>query len=366
MPLDLGGVPFLSGYRNRERQMQQEDLGQLQQAQGLMQILGQLQQQGQRQAAAQKAQAYEQAVQSLGPNPTQEALVGVAAKFGGPEAVMKTHQSSLDKKAALEAKALQDARHMEQKSQFEQMMHEYRMGRLTNEAEREAERKRHNEAMEGYQKQLLALRGEKVNVTIPPAVTPVTIQDPNDPNGTIIIDGRTRAVLGKGPKLTDVGKAGAKRDQQMEGLNQALQQAEDLLSGVRRTSDGQVIPGTKPTSSGLGSVIDAAGAFVGVSPPGANEAQELRVVGGVLTSKIPRFEGPQSDKDTLLYKQMAGEAANEGLPISRRLAAVKRMRMLYGQYEKGEGGKKLGQTPTAPPAQPAAPAAPNQVRVVDW
>lgn len=46
----------------------------------------------------------------------------------------------------------------------------------------------------------------------PQAVTPVTIQDPNDQTGasTIIIDARTNKILGKGPKLTQTGSADAK------------------------------------------------------------------------------------------------------------------------------------------------------------
>ena len=39
----------------------------------------------------------------------------------------------------------------------------------------------------------------------PQPVNDVTLQDPNDPNGTIVIDGRTKQVLGKGPKLSQVG-----------------------------------------------------------------------------------------------------------------------------------------------------------------
>ena len=43
-------------------------------------------------------------------------------------------------------------------------------------------------------------------------VTPVTIADPADPTGasTIVIDGRTKRVLGKGPKLTQTGSADQK------------------------------------------------------------------------------------------------------------------------------------------------------------
>lgn len=62
------------------------------------------------------------------------------------------------------------------------------------------------------------LTGEiRTAVSRPPAasenaapVTPVTIADPQDPSSTIVIDGRTRQVLGKGPKLTQTGATDAK------------------------------------------------------------------------------------------------------------------------------------------------------------
>jgi hypothetical protein len=38
---------------------------------------------------------------------------------------------------------------------------------------------------------------------------------------------------------------------------------------------------------------------------------------------VPRFEGPQSDKDTASYKQAAGELANSALPVATRKAAAK-------------------------------------------
>lgn len=46
-----------------------------------------------------------------------------------------------------------------------------------------------------------------VNTGNPAPITPVTIQDPGNPNATIVIDGRTRQVLGVGPKLTQAGGA---------------------------------------------------------------------------------------------------------------------------------------------------------------
>lgn len=181
--------------------------------------------------------------------------------------------------------------------------------------------------------------GTKVNM--PAAVTPVTIQDPNNPNATIIIDGRTRQVLGAGPKMTETGKANYKQAQTMQGLGSDLQRAEDLLMGQVRDSEGNVTKGNLPTGSGIGSLYDAAAGFVGASPTGAAEADALRTVAGRLVQKVPRFEGPQSDKDVALYKQMAADAGNDKIPRERRLMAVQKMREIYQGYEDGSKGRLL-------------------------
>lgn len=185
-------------------------------------------------------------------------------------------------------------------------------------------------------------REPQVKVTQEAPVTPVTIQDPNNPAETIIIDGRTRRVLGKGPKMTEAGKIDAKTNLMMTGLGSDLQTAEDLLMGVTRTSDGQVVKGNLPTGSGIGSVYDAAAGFFGASPAGAAEADSLKTVAARLVSRIPRFEGPQSDKDVKLYQQASGDAGNEKLPRGRRIAAIKTMRSIYEGYESGRRGRLIG------------------------
>jgi len=63
-------------------------------------------------------------------------------------------------------------------------------------------------------------------------VTPVSIADPKDPNATVVIDARTRQVIGKGPKLTDVGKFEAKRQFNMQGIGATIQAAENILLAV--------------------------------------------------------------------------------------------------------------------------------------
>ena len=180
-------------------------------------------------------------------------------------------------------------------------------------------------------------KGTSVNVAAP--VTPVTIQDPENPNATIIVDGRTGKKIGVGPKLTETGRGVQKQMLASQGLGKDLQMAEDLLMGQVRDSEGNVTPGNKPTSSIIGKGVDFLGSVVGYAPNGANEAKSLEVIGGRLVQKVPRFEGPQSDKDVALYKSMAADVANASLPISTRLAALRTMREIYSGYEDGSRGK---------------------------
>ena len=60
----------------------------------------------------------------------------------------------------------------------------------------------------------------------------------------------------------------------------------------------------------------------GASTDGDAAAAQLKALEGALVSKMPKMSGPQSDKDVLLYKQMAGEIGDPTIPQSRKLAAL--------------------------------------------
>lgn len=128
-------------------------------------------------------------------------------------------------------------------------------------------------------------------------------------------------------------EAQQKKEQGMSGLGETITEARQILTGTDPLTG---TPGQKPlpTASGAGSLVDYLGNIVGVAPRGQNEAKRLEVVAAILTSKVPRMEGPQSDRDVELYKQAAGNAGNSGLPISTRLAALDTMQKLYGKYER--------------------------------
>lgn len=120
-------------------------------------------------------------------------------------------------------------------------------------------------------------------------------------------------------------KAVATREVNMSGINETLDVAKSYLEG-RAT-------GTRPTGSGIGAVSDAVGRVFGVTVKGASEAGVLEALGGSLTAKMPRMEGPQSDKDVILYRQMAGKIADRTVPVKERLAALEEVRRLWGKYE---------------------------------
>jgi hypothetical protein len=156
----------------------------------------------------------------------------------------------------------------------------------------------------------------------------------NQPNvvqtaaGPVQLSGKERQKLA-GATL----EAQQKKEQGMSGLGETITEARQILTGTDPLTG---TPGQKPlpTASGAGSLVDYLGNIGGVAPRGQNEAKRLEVIAAILTSKVPRMEGPQSDRDVELYKKAAGDAGNSGLPISTRLAALDTMQKLYGKYER--------------------------------
>lgn len=137
----------------------------------------------------------------------------------------------------------------------------------------------------------------------------------------------------------EVGKAEAVEEKkfiQAPEIDALLTEAEKLLPDA--------------TGGGFSRDIRDAKAYFGVGSKESGVDKQLNVLGAKLTASVPRFEGPQSDKDTEQYRQAAGDLANAALPISDRLAAAQIMRGLNNKY--------LGQGATQTNAQPVTPAAP--------
>lgn len=101
----------------------------------------------------------------------------------------------------------------------------------------------------------------------------------------------------------------------------------------------------KSTSSYVGAGIDQAARLVGASTSGAQAAAQLKALEGALISKMPKMSGPQSDKDVLLYKQMAGQIGDPTIPAKTKKAAVETIREINQRHAGGQaagGPAKIG------------------------
>ena len=152
------------------------------------------------------------------------------------------------------------------------------------------------------------------------------------------------AVKGKPSPFAE--KAAAQKVQMGKDINQTLF---ELKTAAK---DGGLID--KSTGSGAGRLYDVGAGFFGQAPEGAIAAGQLAPIADMVLKMVPRFEGPQSDKDTQSYKAAAGQLADSSLPTKIRKAAAKEIIRLM-EARKAQFGSADMATEGAPAA--AAPAA---------
>jgi len=92
------------------------------------------------------------------------------------------------------------------------------------------------------------------------------------------------------------------------------------------TKDGGLID--QSTGSGAGRLRDVAAGFVGQSTAGSEAIARLKPIADMALKMVPRFEGPQSDKDTLSYREAAGQLADPSIPTATRKAAGRELMRL--------------------------------------
>jgi hypothetical protein len=102
-------------------------------------------------------------------------------------------------------------------------------------------------------------------------------------------------------------------------LNKDLDRAITELTSASK--DGGLID--QSTGSGAGRAVDIAAGFFGQATPGAIAISKLQPIADIALKMVPRFEGPQSDKDTQSYKEAAGQLANPNLPTEIRKQAAR-------------------------------------------
>lgn len=104
----------------------------------------------------------------------------------------------------------------------------------------------------------------------------------------------------------------------------------------------------KSTGSGIGAGADKIAALLGKSTTGAEAIAELDVLTYPLISNIPRFEGPQGQRDVEIYERAAGDLNNPTKPVKVRLAALNAMVTMLKRYDKaGNNDWTFSAAPTA-------------------
>lgn len=122
--------------------------------------------------------------------------------------------------------------------------------------------------------------------------------------------------------------------------SQRIQRVDTVLNDIEK-----LLP--KATGSLGGTAIDKMAGAVGYSTEGATTTSQLQSLSGQLVALMPRMSGPQSDKDVLMYKQMAGQLDDSTKPIAQRMAALKTIRALNQKYAAMNGGGTQAQPKAA-------------------
>jgi hypothetical protein len=157
----------------------------------------------------------------------------------------------------------------------------------------------------------------------PVAPTITTIEDPNKPGSFLQVDARTYqgggagspGVIGGARPSATAEKLTLQRTQMGKDLGFAITQLSDI------TKDGGLID--QSTGSGAGRLTDIGAGFVGIATPGAIAIGKIAPIADLVLKMVPRFEGPQSNKDTQSYKEAAGQLADPTLPTAIRKEAGK-------------------------------------------
>jgi hypothetical protein len=248
---------------------------------------------------------------------TEEDVLAIVTKYGSADKVLTALQQSSSKRAQIEARAAEKEKELEYKRE--------------RDLEKAADQKARDEAQREFLREMAKLNNDtkeslaRLAGSLKPAPAPAltTIVNPENPNETITVDARiykgggknAAGVIGAGKPSATQEKATLLKQQLSKDLDFAINELTEV------TKDGGLID--KSTGSGAGRLVDLGAAFVGTATPGAIAIGQLKPIQDLVLKMVPRFEGPQSDKDTQSYKEAAGQLADPTLPTETRKAAGK-------------------------------------------
>jgi hypothetical protein len=136
------------------------------------------------------------------------------------------------------------------------------------------------------------------------------------------------------------GQADVAREQEQRDLARVTQEIDRILQ------PGGLLE--RSTGSGVGRLVDIAGEFIGRSTEGAQAAAALAPIADMVLKMVPRFEGPQSDRDTASYQAAAGRLADSSLTAATRRAAAQEILRIM-RARQNQFGAATGAATAAPP-----------------
>lgn len=115
-----------------------------------------------------------------------------------------------------------------------------------------------------------------------------------------------------------------------EDLRKNVKNAKDAFTTIQAVSD--ILGSNKPSSGRAENIMTGTREFFGGGGEQSKSDAQLRVLGQKLVQQVPRFEGPQSDKDVASYQAAAGDIGNPNMPIASRMAALQVLVDLNKKY----------------------------------
>lgn len=172
-------------------------------------------------------------------------------------------------------------------------------------------------------------------IATPDGVISVNARDPNDVRLLLRPDGK--------PYLRSADYAPLQRDiaEAKEGgkLTAVQRQTDKIADSKQAAMDAQIALGfnqlaSNPTGSGIGAGVDSAMGFFGKSTESSRTATALEATAGWLQNNVPRMEGPQSNADAILYRQMAAQIGDRTVPVENRIEALKTLQNLMNEQSR--------------------------------
>jgi hypothetical protein len=143
-----------------------------------------------------------------------------------------------------------------------------------------------------------------------------------------------------------------KQEQAEQNLSRDIDRTTKELTEI--TKDGGLID--QSTGSGAGRLADISARFVGRATEGDIAITKLKPIADMVLKMVPRFEGPQSDKDTQSYKEAAGQLSDPSLPTTLRKEAGKTILRLMKERKDQFAGEGMDTSPNQRRAAPPPPS----------